>query len=173
MRYSLSIFATLLILFSSHAQTSFCFTASLPVTTPVEQGIIQSQQQKQRLSFKERLIKKILERKLRKASIDKEKHVVNTLGIISLAAGIAALVLLLIFAGIASYALSQVLGFLSLALMPAAVITGIISLIKRKKLADKKGAHIAPAIVGILIGGGLLLIILIALISISINGFTF
>lgn len=173
MRYFLSFSATLLILFSSNAQTSLCFTAALTVTTSVEQEIIQPQQQKQKLSLKERLLKKYLERKLKKAEIDKVKREINTLGIISLASGIAALLILFVFAGIASYVLAQVLAILSLVLMLAAVITGIMSLSKRKKLADKKGAHIAPAIVGILLGGGLLLVILLVLISISINGFGF
>jgi hypothetical protein len=62
-----------------------------------------------------------------------------------------------------------VLFILALLLMITAVVTGIISLLKRKKLADKKGTHTLPAILGIVFGGGLLLLIVLIAATLRFN----
>nr|WP_294906246.1 hypothetical protein [uncultured Lacibacter sp.] len=171
MRYILCLFTAFLLVFSANSQTSICFAASLSITNPVDQEIIKPQQQKQKLTFKERLLKKILERKLKRAALDKEKRAVNTFGILSFASGIAALVSFILVGVVLSSALMNVLAILSLLLMVLALVTGIVSLSMRKKLADKKGTHLGFALTGVIIGGGLILAILIAIIYIMIYGF--
>jgi VIT1/CCC1 family predicted Fe2+/Mn2+ transporter len=140
---------------------------SLLLINPISSNTEMSEVQKP--SLRERLLKKIFERKLRKADEEKTKRLVNKLGIISLVSGIAAPVILLPLYAIASYGLVQVLFILALLLMITAVVTGIISLLKRKKLADKKGTHTLPAILGIVFGGGLLLLIVLIAATLRFN----
>lgn len=166
-RLLLILTCTLLLHSATQAQT-FCYSSSLFVTEPVNGMIIQPQLKKP--TFKEVLLKKILDRKIRKAADDdKAKRLVNKLGIISLVASIAAPLILILLWGIGNYAIVQVLFILALALMVTATITGIISLLKRKKLADKKGTHNIPAILGIIFGGGLLLLLILIAATFSFN----
>ena len=167
--YRLLIILTCSLLWhSATAAKTFSNTASLLLISPINSSIEMSQMKKP--SFKERLLKKIIERKIRKAvDEDKAKRLVNRLGIISLVSGIAAPIILLPLYAIASYGLVQVLAIFTLLLMVTAVITGIISLLKRRKLADKQGTHNIPAILGIVFGGGLILLIILIAATFTIN----
>ena len=157
-----------LLLHSAALGQTYCYSSLLAV--PELMNTITVKPQLKKPTFKERLIKKILLHKIKKAANDdKAKLLVNKQGIMSLVAGIAAPLLLLVLFAIGDYAVVVALFVLALALMITAIITGLISLSKRKKLTDKKGTHTIPAILGIVFGGGLLLLLILIAASFSIN----
>ncbi len=160
MRPLLILISCMLVINSAGQVQTICYVTSASASTLATSLL--SKPQLKKTTLKERLFRKIIERKIRKAADeDKSKRLVNRLGIISLVAGIAAPVILLPLGAIASYGLAQVLFIFSLLLMITAVITGIVSLTKRKKLADKTGTHNLPAILGIVFGSGLILLIVL------------
>lgn len=121
-------------------------------------------------SLKEKLLVKWYKQQLRKkANLDNAKKTVNTLGYISLAAGILAPLLALLTAGIASYGFAVFIAIFALALAPTAIIFGIISLRKRKKLEDKTGTSAAPAIIGLIAGSAFLILLVAVALSFSFN----
>lgn len=125
---------------------------------------------KQNKSSKPLFFRKLLKRSFVKHDLNnQEKKTVNRLGFISLASGTMT-ILCFVLTGIVSSGIT-LFAILSLLFAGVAITTGIISLVTRKKLSDKKGAKKAPAILGILLGGGLLLAFIITFIYIAINGF--
>ena len=118
----------------------------------------------------EKLVMKWHKKQLRKkAALDQPKKIVNTLGYLSLAAGVLA-PLLFVIAGLAySYGFILFFGLFSLMLVPTAIKLGIISLRKRKKLEDKSGTSPVPAIIGLVLGSAFAILIFIALLTFSIN----
>ena len=121
-------------------------------------------------SLKEKLLVKWYKQQLRKkTNLDKAKKTVNTLGYISLAAGILAPLLALLTAGIASYGFAVFIAIFAMALAPTAIIFGIISLRKRKKLEDKTGTSAAPAIIGLIAGSAFLILLVAVALSFSFN----
>lgn len=125
---------------------------------------------KAKLSLKERILAKWYKKQLRKrATLDQPKKTVNTLGYISLIAGVLAPVLILITSAVSGYGFALFLGLLILALIPTAIVLGILSLSKRKKLTDKSGTSPIPAILGLVAGSLLFLLFIIALISFTYN----
>jgi hypothetical protein len=118
----------------------------------------------------EKILMKWYKKQLRKKTgLDQPKKMVNTLGYLSLIAGLASPLLLFITGAIASYGFAVFVGAFALALLPTAIILGIISLRKRKKLEDKSGTSAVPAIIGLVAGSVFLIILFIAFLTFSIN----
>ncbi len=121
-------------------------------------------------SLKEKLLLKLYKKQLnKKVNVDQVKKTVNTLGYFSLAAGLLAPILLLLAAGVASYGFVVFLAIFAMALAPTAIILGIISLRKRKRLEDKSGTSVVPAIIGLIAGSAFILILTIAILTFTIN----
>lgn len=170
MRYLILVFAFSFFFNSSGKGQITCYAATLQVYEPYASVILSPKMQERKKATKTRTLHNLLKRSLPKNPLfDQQKKTVNSLGFISLASGIMA-ILLFVLTGLVS---SGIIFFatLSLLFMGVAIITGIISLMKRKKLSDKKGTQKAPAIIGILLGGGYLLALIITFIYIAINGF--
>lgn len=121
-------------------------------------------------SFKEKLLVRLYKLKTHQQP-GKEQKAANLTGYLSLIASIASPLLLILNFGIASIGLIQVISIFALLLLPTSIILGIISLRKRKKLADKSGTSSIPALIGIGISSALLLLFLITLMSWPANGF--
>lgn len=119
----------------------------------------------EKLSLKQRLLLKFAERKLQKqANEDKQKKTVKLLGSLSLLSAIVGIISwALLF--IVSWASTQFLVIMIFLLFPLAVILGITSLLKRKKLANKKEVSKIPALLGVILGGAGVLLILIGIIA--------
>lgn len=126
-----------------------------------------------RMTLKERILLKWFKKKMnRTVSEEKQKKNVKLLGYLSSGLSILSPILLVSLFAITSYGVVQVLAVFALLLLPVSIILGIISLRKRKKLADKTGTSAVPALIGIILSSAFLLLILIALISFS-NGFDY
>ncbi len=126
-----------------------------------------------RMTLKERLLLKWYMKKMnRTVSEEKQKKTVKLLGYLSSGLSILSPILLVSLFAITSYGVVQVLAVFAILLLPVSIILGIISLRKRKKLADKTGTSAVPALIGIILSSAFLLLILIALISFS-NGFDY
>lgn len=126
-----------------------------------------------RMTLKERILLKWFKKKMnRTVSEEKQKKNVKLLGYLSSGLFILSPILLVSLFAITSYGVVQVLAVFALLLLPVSIILGIISLRKRKKLADKTGTSAVPALIGIILSSAFLLLILIALISFS-NGFDY
>jgi len=126
-----------------------------------------------RMTLKERILLKWYKIKMnRTVSEEKQKKNVKLLGYLSSGLFILSPILLVSLFAITSYGVVQVLAVFALLLLPVSIILGIISLRKRKKLADKTGTSAVPALIGIILSSAFLLLILIALISFS-NGFDY
>jgi hypothetical protein len=135
---------------------------------PVQKQTHTAAQKKQ--SFKEKLLLKWFTKQLRKkATLEQPKKIVNTLGYLSLTAGILAPILIFLTGAIASYGFAAFVGIFSLALIPTAIILGILSLLKRKKLKDKSGTSAVPAIIGLIAGSIYFIIFIIALLTFTFN----
>jgi cation transport ATPase len=116
------------------------------LNTNQETSKIQKKLNVKKLSFKERLLWKWLEKKLNKR--ENSKNTVNKLGIASLIFSVIAVasISILIITD-----LEALLGLLLVAFLAGliALILGVISLLKRSKLKDQTAAKAWPAIVGI------------------------
>ncbi len=119
-------------------------------------------------SFKEKILSRWLKIKTHKQTGNEKKNVTR-LGFLSLIGSIASPLLLILNFGISSIGVVQVISIFALLLLPASIILGIISLHKRKKLADKSGTSNIPALIGIAISGTLLLLFFIALFSFPVG----
>lgn len=167
-------FATVLFLF----QTVIANTA-IPSTAVVHSAIISKsteiipqQAVHRKLHLKERILLKWYKKKSHQDITEEtKKKNVKLLGFLSLATGAAAILLLLFASLIYSEVVIGIFLFLMLCFVPTALILGILSLSKRKKLVDKKGTSALPAILGIILASAFLVTLIIALIDISINGF--
>lgn len=126
----------------------------------------------EKISLKQRLLIKFSERKFSKQKIeDEQKKNINLLGIFSLWSGLLGVISWLVAIG-TSWAATQFLLIMILLLFPLALILGLISLTKRKKLSDKKGASKIPALIGTILGGvGVLLILIGFIIVVTSFGF--
>jgi hypothetical protein len=118
----------------------------------------------EKINLKERLLIKFAERKVRKQiNEDEQTKNIKLLGIFSLWSGLLGVISWLAAIG-TSWAATQFLLVMILVLFPLALILGLISLIKRKKLSDKKAVSKIPALLGAIIGSAGVLLILIGLI---------
>ncbi|MEJ8842548.1 hypothetical protein WG954_09140 [Lacibacter sp. H375] len=119
---------------------------------------IQKELNLKKLSFKERLIWKWLDKKFNKHGIDKNSA--KKLGIASLILAVIAVasILILIITDMEALLGLLAIGFIAGLL---ALILGIISLAKRSKIKDQSGAKAWPAVTGIILT--ILLGILLAL----------
>jgi hypothetical protein len=106
----------------------------------------------------------------RTVSEEKQKKNVKLLGYLSLGASILAPVLSISLFAVTSYAVVEVLFVFALLLIPTAIILGIISLTKRKKLADKTGTSKLPALIGIILGSLFIAGLVISLLTFSYTG---
>lgn len=145
---------------------TLCYTAPLQIHIEKTDKTVKIKPQKQ--TIKAKLLTKLLKRSLHRINTeDHQKKLVNILGYLSLSMGVlAALFLLLtgiVVSGVGAFAVFSIL------FMVGAVITGIISLIQRKNLTDKKGATKAPAILGIILGGGLIIMIIVVLATFTFS----
>lgn len=121
-------------------------------------------------SFKEKLLLKWYNKQLRKkGTLEQPKRTVNTLGYLSLIAGVLAPILIFVTGAISSYGFAAFVAIFSLALIPTAIILGIVSLLKRKKLKDKSGTSAVPAIIGLIAGSIYFIIFIIALLTFTFN----
>lgn len=173
MKNSLSLVFFLIILEPTFANSIFpsvTISQFSLIIQPQIKVVLKNTVQK-KATLKERLLLKWYKKKSHQVITEEtKKKNVKLLGFLSLATGAAA-ILLLVFAGlIYSDVVLGIFAFLMLCFIPTALILGILSLTKRKKLADKKGTSAIPAIIGIILGSALLISFIIALISISING---
>ena len=144
------------------ANSSFITTVS---ETNKKANLLQLKTKPDKLSLKQRLLLKFAERKLQKhANEDKQKKTVQLLGILSLLSAVAGIISwALLF--IVSWATTQFLVVLIFLLFPLALVLGIVSLLKRKKLANKKEVSKIPALAGVILGGAGVLLILIGIIA--------
>jgi lipopolysaccharide export LptBFGC system permease protein LptF len=114
-----------------------------------------------KLSLKERYILKWYKKKINRIiSEEEKKKKIQLLGKLSLWSSIAAIVLIFVPFGF----------FLSVLLFPASLVLGIMSLNRRKRLADKSGVSKWPAIIGIIISSLVILIFGLYLLTYAISG---
>lgn len=175
MKKVLSLLTFLIILQSTFAKSIFP-SATLSKFSLIVQPQIKAVPEKtvqKRMPLKERLLLKWYKKKMnRTVSEEKQKKNVKLLGYLSTGLAILSPVLLVSLFAITSYGVVQVLAVFAILMLPASIILGIISLRKRKKLADKTGISAVPALIGIMLSSALLLLFLIALISFS-SGFDY
>ena len=111
-----------------------------------------------KLSLKERYILKWYKKKINRIISEEEKK--KKIQILSLWSSIVAIVLIFVPFGF----------FLSVLLFPASLVLGIMSLNRRKRLADKSGVSKWPAIIGIIISSLVILIFGLYLLTYAISG---
>lgn len=115
-----------------------------------------------KISLKQRLLIKFAERKLRRQiNEDKQRKTAKLFGTLSLLLGIVGIVSWII--GAAAVLNTPIL-LAFLLFFPLALIFGITSLLKRKRLSDKKQISKIPAILGIIIGGAGVLAFIVGII---------
>jgi len=150
---------------SSISQNGAAYLISQP-----QKEIIPVHTVQKKLPLKERLLLKLYQKKIqRHVSEEKKKRTVNLLGYLSIGASILSPLTFILLFAITSYGVVEALSVFAFLLLPLAIILGIISLHKRKKLADKTGTSKVPALIGILLSSILLLLYLVAIISFSIG----
>lgn len=167
-------FATVLFLLQTVIANSAIPNAAIvqPRIVSNNTELIPQQKTHQKLHLKDRILLKWYKKKSQQPITEEtKKKNVKLLGFLSLATGAAAILLLLFASLIYSEVVIGIFLFLMLCFVPTALILGILSLSKRKKLVDKKGTSALPAILGIILASAFLVTLIIALIDISINGF--
>jgi len=158
----------------------FTFAESIFPSVPISQFSLLVQPQikvvpektvQKKAPLKERLLLKWYKKKMNRiVSEEKQKKNVKLLGFLSLGASILAPVLSISLFAVTSYAVVEVLFVFALLLIPTAIILGVISLTKRKKLADKTGTSKLPALIGIILGSLFIIGLLISLLTFSYSG---
>ena len=161
MKKLLSLLVLILLLQPLFANSSF---ANKESETKDKTYFQQLKESSKKISLKQRLLIKYAERKSQRQTIeDEQKKNVNLLGIFSLWSGLLGVFSWLVAIG-TSWPATQFLLIMILLLFPLALILGMISMIKRKQLHDKKGVSKIPALLGAILGGAGVLLILIGLI---------